>query len=69
MAEAISWKDWALAILLGLIVAGNMAGGTMFVMPNSAANVGYDLFSLALWGAFFWSLTPFLRKAFGKKSL
>jgi hypothetical protein len=68
MAKYITWKDWTLAILLGFLCAGNIAGGTPFVIPNSAEAVGLDLFSLALWGCFFWSLTPFLRKLSTKKT-
>jgi hypothetical protein len=36
-------------ILLGVVCAGNIAGGKPFVIPNSAEAVGEDIFSLALW--------------------
>jgi hypothetical protein len=68
MAKPISWKDWTLVILIGFLCAGNIAGGTPFVIPNSAEAVGRDLFSSALWCVFFWSLSPFLRIVFGKKN-
>jgi hypothetical protein len=67
MSKSISWKDWALALSLGLLCLGNIYSGKPFVVPNSAEVIGYDVFSLILWCLFLWSLSPFIRKFVARK--
>jgi hypothetical protein len=62
MSQDITWKDSAFLLVTGLLFAGNIAGGHPFAVPNNAEAIGFDLFSLVVWGLFFWNLWPFIRK-------
>ena len=68
MRKPLTWIDWLSLILSAIVFAGNVNGGKPFVMPASAENVGYDLFSTVVWAWFLWSLISVARKMLPTKS-
>jgi hypothetical protein len=65
--KPISWVDWGRVILLGVAWLGTIVAGHPFKWPNSATAIRSDLFSLTVWGLFFLSLLPFIRKIVARK--
>jgi hypothetical protein len=66
MNKPIHWKNWLFVSVLSLLFLGNVAGGKPLVYPDSAEAIGYDAFSVAVWGLFLWSLSPFVRNVISK---
>jgi hypothetical protein len=55
-SPSINWKDWMFLLLTGLLFAGNIAS-------SNAEEIGRNIVIVLVWFLFFWSLSPFVRKA------